>query len=50
VSSGRRITVALVGLVLLVIIGYLVNDLTHHRSAAGPVTLVSVAHLPVLGV
>ncbi|HEY2696745.1 MAG TPA: hypothetical protein VGJ45_14845 [Pseudonocardiaceae bacterium] len=49
-SSGRRITIALVGLVLLVIIGYVVNDLTHHHSAAGPVAVlrpVSVAHLPV---
>jgi hypothetical protein len=41
VSSGRRITVALVGLVLLVVIGYLVNDLTHH-SASAPVSPGSV--------
>lgn len=34
-SSGRRITMGLVALVLLVIVGYLINDLTHHHSAAG---------------
>ena len=49
-SSGRRITIALVGLVLLVIIGYAINAATHHHSAAGLLALVPVAHLPVLGV
>lgn len=41
-GSGRRITVALVGLVLLALIGWLATDLTgshrgptdHHRPAA----------------
>jgi hypothetical protein len=36
VSSGRRITIALVGLVLLVVIGWLVKDLTHHSAAGSP--------------
>jgi hypothetical protein len=40
VSSGRRITIALVGLVLLVVVGYLINDLSHHHSAAGPAVVV----------
>jgi hypothetical protein len=43
VSSGRRITIALVGLVLLVVVGYLVNDLTHHHSAAGPIAVALLA-------
>jgi hypothetical protein len=46
VSSGRRITIALVGLVLLVVIGYVVNDLTHHHSAAGPVGVLSLVTDP----
>jgi hypothetical protein len=44
VSSGRRITVGLVGLVLLVVIGWLVKDLTHHAAAGSPAArLVTVS-------
>jgi hypothetical protein len=38
VSSGRRITIALVGLVLLAVVGYLVTDLGHGRSGHGSPT------------
>jgi hypothetical protein len=47
--SSRRITVALVGLVLLAVIGWLATDLTSHRADDGhparqaPVTSVSVS-------
>jgi hypothetical protein len=46
VSSGRRITVALVGLVLLAVIGWLATDLSDHGAQGqhgdhAPVTWVS---------
>jgi hypothetical protein len=35
VSSGRRITIALVGLVLLAVVGYLVNGIDHDHKGTG---------------
>jgi hypothetical protein len=50
VSSGRRITIALVGLVLLAVVGYLVTDLGHGRSGHGgpgsPTTVSITATTP----
>jgi hypothetical protein len=45
VSSGRRITIALVGLVLLAVIGYLATGLGHNGndkgSGTGPTTVAT---------
>ncbi|HEY1571542.1 MAG TPA: hypothetical protein VGG05_09385 [Pseudonocardiaceae bacterium] len=44
-GSGRRITVALVGLVLLALIGWLATDLSSHHSSGqhGRPAVVSVS-------
>ena len=35
--SSRRITIALVGLIILVVVGYLIHDLTGDHHAAGQI-------------
>jgi hypothetical protein len=49
VSSGRRITIALVGLVLLAVVGYLATGLGHHGTGGSTTVSTTVTTPPPAG-